>query len=665
MASAQCLSNDVLTAYHCGALAGDAWDSAAAHLKDCPSCLERLDRMPTTDPVLAALRHSGAPDTALYDSVYARAMARLTDSEPPAAHPVPGTMLRDYRLLEPLGEGGMGVVYKALHTRLDRIVALKVLRRGRRDAAVLARFDREMRAVGRFRHENIVQASDAGEVDGVPFLVMEFIEGQDLAKLVRERGSLRPADACEMVRQAALGLAHAHRAGMVHRDIKPSNLMLTPHGVVKILDLGLALLQESPDPPANPAAPDHYTWDDHHALTDPNQALGTRDYMAPEQWKTPHQVDARADVYGLGCTLLYLLTGRTPRPSETRLVAGLPPGIVENMIAPEPADRFRSAAEVADALAPHCRGSDLASLAAGQPPRARSHRFRWWAVAAVPVVALGLLAWMWPKAEKPTGLQTITVPISWNQAVEAQRQWAVLDGVPIVLKNSLGMSMVYVPPGNLPQHGGSLTAMKAFRIGAHEVTVKQFREFVQATGHKPISESMHGGMTKHSDGMPRPTLDANWEKPGVATGDNHPVTQVAYDDAAAFCEWLSKKEGVPYRLPTYDEWRWACKGGSHALYFFGDASDEIDKYAWTNANSPDGPQPVGKLQPNSWGLYDMIGNVREWTSDIASVPGRKFRIVAGGSVNSDPKMHGIDSKGGFEDWVASNGLGFRVVRELP
>jgi formylglycine-generating enzyme required for sulfatase activity len=114
-----------------------------------------------------------------------------------------------------------------------------------------------------------------------------------------------------------------------------------------------------------------------------------------------------------------------------------------------------------------------------------------------------------------------------------------------------------------------------------------------------------------------------------------------------------------------DEWRWACKGGSHALHYFGHESDEINNYAWTNANSPDGPQPVGKLQPNSWGLYDMIGNVREWTSDVATVPGRKFRIVAGGSVNSEPKMHYIDSKGGFEDWVASNGLGFRVVRELP
>lgn len=664
MASAECLSNDVLSAYHCGALAGDAWDSAAAHLRNCPACLERLDRMPTTDPVLAALRHAN-DETPLNDTAYLRAVARVAEAEPPAATLGPGSTLRDYRLLEPLGEGGMGVVYKALHTRLDRVVALKVLRRGRRDAAVLARFEREMRAAGRFKHEHIVQASDAGEVDGVPFLVMEFVEGKDLAKLVRERGPLRLADACEIVRQAAVGLVHAHNAGMVHRDIKPSNLMLTPDGIVKVLDLGLALLQDVPEQPTQIAAAEQNTLDGKHALTDPHQALGTRDYMAPEQWKTPHQVDARADVYGLGCTLLYLLTGRAPRPSEAKFVAGLSAGIAKKLIAAAPADRFQTAAEVAAALVPLARGSDLAALAAGRPPRSASKSGRWLAIVSVPVVTVGLLIWSWPKPPADPGLQPISVPISWDQAVEAQRQWAEHDGVPVVETNSLKMPMMYVPPGLLPQHGGIKTEIKPFRIAAHEVTVRQFRTFIQATGHTPKTESTHGGMTKHEDGMPRPTPDANWEKPGVTTSDDHPVTQVAYDDAAAFCDWLSKKEGVKYRVPTHDEWRWACKGGSHALYFFGNSPDEIGKYAWTNANSPDGPQPVGKLQPNAFGLYDMIGNVREWTSSVAEVPGRTFRIVANGSVNSDAKMQWIDSKGGFEDWVASNGLGFRVVRELP
>ena len=139
--------------------------------------------------------------------------------------------LGEYQLLEKLGEGGMGAVYKARQTNLDRLVALKVLAKGRsQDPAAMARFYREMRAVGRLSHPNIVQAHDAREIDGSPVLAMEYVEGLDLAKLVSATGPLRVADACELVRQAAVGLQHAHEQGLVHRDIKPSNLMLRRPG---------------------------------------------------------------------------------------------------------------------------------------------------------------------------------------------------------------------------------------------------------------------------------------------------------------------------------------------------------------------------------------------------------------------------------------------------
>lgn len=135
---------------------------------------------------------------------------------------LPLETIREYKLLAKLGEGGMGAVYKALHTRLDKVVALKVLPEGRmRDGGSVARFQREMKAVGRLDHPNIVRAMDAGEEDGTHFLVMEYVEGADLSQLAKNIGPLPVADACEMVRQAAIGLQEAHEHGMVHRDIKP------------------------------------------------------------------------------------------------------------------------------------------------------------------------------------------------------------------------------------------------------------------------------------------------------------------------------------------------------------------------------------------------------------------------------------------------------------
>jgi hypothetical protein len=217
----------------------------------------------------------------------------------------------------------------------------------------------------------LVRALDADEVDGVPFLVTEFCDGSDLARLVSRRGPLSVADACELVRQAALGLQHAHEHGLVHRDVKPSNLMLTRAGQAKVLDLGLALLRRD------------RTAEDRMTAT--GGVLGTFDYMAPEQASDAHAVDVRADVYSLGCTLYHLLTGAAPfagvRPvlekvrahaeAEVPPVRGLRPEVPEalvavlaRMLAKEPDRRFATPAEVAAALEPFTAGCDLTKLAA-------------------------------------------------------------------------------------------------------------------------------------------------------------------------------------------------------------------------------------------------------------------------------------------------------------
>ena len=206
-------------------------------------------------------------------------------------------VLGNYVVLDELGRGGMGVVLKAEHRRMDRVVALKVLSAAMTDTpeAVL-RFQREVKAAARLEHPNIVVAYDADEADGAHFLVMQFVEGIDLSSFVKERGALSIDRAVPVIQQVAQGLEYAHSRGVVHRDIKPANLLLGRDGTVRILDMGLARLESAGI--------------DQDQLTGSNQIMGTVDYMAPEQAKNTKNADARADIYSLGVTLWYLLTAR-------------------------------------------------------------------------------------------------------------------------------------------------------------------------------------------------------------------------------------------------------------------------------------------------------------------------------------------------------------------
>lgn len=224
----------------------------------------------------------------------------------------PGATLGNYRILATLGEGGMGVVLKAQHVRMERIVALKVLRgQATESPAAIKRFQQEVKAAARLVHPNIVTAYDADEVQGVHFLVMEFVDGQNLADYLAARGRLELTQTIDFITQTATGLAYAHSKGVVHRDIKPGNLLVDKDGVVKILDMGLASIRESRD------GADSTDGDVHADVTQANQLLGTFDYMPPEQAEDPRKVDPRADVYSLGCTLYRLLTGHLPYRGES------------------------------------------------------------------------------------------------------------------------------------------------------------------------------------------------------------------------------------------------------------------------------------------------------------------------------------------------------------
>lgn len=187
-----------------------------------------------------------------------------------------GLVFGEYTIVDKLGEGGMGVVYKAQHRRLKRTVALKVLNPAlTKDEHLVKRFHREVEAAARLSHANIVAAYDANEQDGVHYLVMEFVDGPDLARLVKERGPLPVPKAIAYIVQAADGLAHAHARGVVHRDIKPSNLLVDADGMVKILDMGLVRFTDCPAGEPQGTAPE--------GLTHTGHIMGTFEFMAPEQ----------------------------------------------------------------------------------------------------------------------------------------------------------------------------------------------------------------------------------------------------------------------------------------------------------------------------------------------------------------------------------------------
>jgi serine/threonine-protein kinase len=284
-----------------------------------------------------------------------------------------GFLLGQYLILDRIGQGGMGRVFKARHRTMGRVVALKVLTSSllRSDRAQEL-FKREARAVAGLLHPNIVTAYDANQVGNRYFLVMEYVNGPNLDQLVRSLGPLPIGLACDFIRQAANGLQCAFTRGMVHRDIKPANLLLQrtssdgqpTDGIIKLTDFGLARLSE----PGSLAGEDGSGT----ILVRENAVLGTPDYLSPEQARDLHKTDIRSDLYSLGCTLYYLLTGQVPFPGGSTLEKLVRHGvqeptpvehlrldvpqevaaIVQRLMAKDPANRFQTPAELADDLAP-------------------------------------------------------------------------------------------------------------------------------------------------------------------------------------------------------------------------------------------------------------------------------------------------------------------------
>jgi serine/threonine protein kinase len=341
--------------------------------------------MPSIEEFVDTLEHSGLIEEAVWRRWHAQHAAAFSTGEGMAQALVQQGLITDwqsgmlregrwrgfflgkYKILRQLGAGSMGAVYLAEHMLMRHRVAIKVMaQRLQKSQRHVERFQREAQATASVNHPRIVRAFDVEMSGNTPYLVMEYVEGDDLQKIVQEGGVLPVSEAAEIIRQSAEGLEAAHKSGLVHRDIKPSNILLDKQGQVHILDLGLARLEADEEASMT--------------LLHNSKALGTVDYLAPEQARDSHAVDARADIYSLGCTLYFLLAGtplfnegtipqrilahQTQPPPDVRKSRPEVPDdlikILEKMLAKERARRFASAGEVAGALEAFLAGKTIA-----------------------------------------------------------------------------------------------------------------------------------------------------------------------------------------------------------------------------------------------------------------------------------------------------------------
>lgn len=600
-----------------------------------------------------------------------------------------------YEVLERVGGGGMADVYLARHRLHGGFCAVKVLADHlARDESVVARFLQEAQtAAGLEGRPNIVRIVDIGHNNGLYYLIMPYVEGEDLEAQLERSGRLTPEEAAYVVREVARGLAGAHAQGVVHRDLKPANVRLDPEGRVTVLDFGIAKA-------GGPSS-----------LTQAGDRLGTSYYMAPEQIRG-EPIDHRADLYSLGVVFYELLTGERPFTGETHHAIELQhvnepapdpseadPSIPQDLadvvlylMEKSPHDRYQSAEAVVDVLAPYAPAEAPPSLRAASDGRLQER------AAEAPTPDPG--AFTAPRRATPSPGAAQGPIVARAPATAGRKRSLAIVGIGLAAAALIALALVVIPsdpdpdPEPGPATGGSETPdqpvaleppegmvlvpagnfragdpdpeapnplrsvyLDAFFIDRTEVTNAQYKEFCDATGHA----------------APDPPP---WSDSYFTARPNYPVVNVSFDDAEAYAQWAGK------RLPTEEEWEKAARGDDGRLYPWGmtpptaqqaNVEGTADRYGET------APADAFAAGAGPSGAVNLIGNVWEWTvssypvtpqeqADMRSVMRESsddWRVLKGGSFVLPAEsqfLHAYQRRGSPRNGSHSS-IGFRCVKD--
>ncbi len=521
-----------------------------------------------------------------------------------------------YEILRPIGRGNMGKVLLARQIALSRNVAIKLVEPSQADDSDdrVARFCREAELMAGVAHPNIVTIHDFGVADGHPYFVMEYVEGGDLRCAMIPRKPMPVERIRALVRPIIDALEYLHQRGILHRDLKPENVLLDHGATPKIADFGIATTDATVG-----------------SLTRTDAGMGTIGYAAPEQYYRL-RVDERVDQFSLAAIVYELLTGQKPLGAfdpPSRLNRALGPSIdpvVMRALSEDREDRFGTIRAFGDAL-------DQAL----SPPDTEGRKRAGWLLAvcgsALLAVLIGVRVIPRNHPEHPIIPKPHRAPVP--PTLPSSR--GIAPGADTTT-NSLGMKLVLVPAGSCwmgspdtdlearpnekPRH--RVMIRYPFYLGAHEVTVGQFRAFVDAEHYVTDAEKEEAetrGLVPDAQKSKRIERKPDWRHPGLPREqrEDEPVVHVSWNDARAFCQWLSKREKQRYRLPTEAEWEYACRAGTATRWFSGDSPEALERFAWTPNSPSPRAHPVGTKTPNAFGLYDMHGNVWEWCLDIYGV----------------------------------------------
>ena len=603
-----------------------------------------------------------------------------------------GKSLGRYHILEQIGEGGMAIVYKAFDTRLEREVAVKVIRMGRLAPDIadkaLKRFEREGKALARLNHPNIISIIDYGEDMGHPYLVMPYLPGGTLKEMLRAEGKTDWQDAARMLLPIAKALTYAHEEEMIHRDVKPANILITRSGDPMLTDFGIAKIID-----------EEATMD----LTGTRATVGTPEYMAPEQ-VTAKTVDHRADIYALGVVFYEMVTGRKPfqadtpmavlvklssepLPRPTEFTPKLPQSVEQLLLkalAKDPANRYASMGEFVVALEKILQGTSSAPSKAERKRKAEKKtpqekstvskasfptQYLWLILGGVAITSI-LLGWLlgggaaeaFP-TKTPTLTNTPTKTATPRSTTTPKATATPALGIGSTWERPAdGMRMLYIPAGDFemgsedgdgdeePIH---TVYLDAYWMDETEVTNAMYAKCVSAGECDQPGGSYYG--------------DSSYT--------NHPVVHVDWNDAQNYCRWTGGQ------LPTEAEWEKAARGGL-----------EGKKYPWSNEepscqkSAENGAQfsdcsgetiSVGSFSANGYGLFDLSGNVWEWVSDwydsgyYASSPSNNpsgpssgnSRVLRGGSwLNNEYYLRSANRYRYYPTYTSSGNLGFRCSR---